>query len=351
MDYISFIGLFVHYLDALRPSHSLGNHSTSSTVSSGHTSPSSCVAPHPPGITLILGGYSYGSLLTSRLPALAILLDRFAHAPDGTPEARIKSHAVDLALKRNQSGVDRDLDDWGSLRGRNMTVPSQAGAFPLSGLSSPGGEVLRNTSERPSIETRRSFDFIRQSLDRPRRRLGLRKSTGALQGQPSTAPSGAASSDHQHIIISRICYLLISPLVPPVSLFLTMFSKPDDQQHPPHPAGGTAPQTPSSTTLPRDNLSPPERNLVNYPTLAIYGTRDFFGSRRKLRDWAENLACQPQSLFQYREIIDAGHFWQEPGADQELRCRIRECLRDLVGLQHDISPHRPIYGHTSADMR
>jgi pimeloyl-ACP methyl ester carboxylesterase len=140
--------------------------------------------------------------------------------------------------------------------------------------------------------------------------------------------------------------------VPPISLFLTMFSKADDQQHPLPPAGTAPPTSSSSSPNPQhDNLSPPERSLVNYPTLAIYGTRDFFGSRRKLRNWAENLASQPQSLFQYREIIDAGHFWQEPGAGQELRCRIREWLRDLVGLQNDISPHTPIHGHECAGMK
>lgn len=338
LDYTSFIGLFVYYLAGLRPPpNSLGHHHATTLLPAPHAPPPSpCVVAAPPfGITLILGGYSYGSLLTTYLPSVTILLDRFACASDGTPEARIKSQALDLAAQWNQSTASVD-----AARARtSVGVPDLITAQPTQpGFMSMGGEAPgREGQQRTSVESGKSFDFVRQSLDRSRRRLGLRKSgSGFQRSRPSTAGEAAAASTHDHVILSQICYLLISPLLPPVSLFATMFSKLDDH-HAIHSPSSAAPLTPPNIPHPpaqHDSLSPPDRNLASHPTLAIYGTQDFFCSHRKLRTWAENLATQPHSRFRFREISHAGHFWQEGGADRELRRGIREWLVDVVvGIQ------------------
>lgn len=343
-DYISFIGLFVYYLSGLRPSSSLG---ALLPLPSAHAPPPSpCVDAPPLGISLIVGGYSYGSLLTSHLPAIPVVLDRFAHAADGTPESRIKSHALDLAAQWNQCSIHHRLD---VSQARSLGVPDPPETSSPTGFLSMGGEPPGSEGQRTSVESRKSFDFVRQSVERSRRRLGLRKSHSGLQSPPSAAGEGAATSTNHPVTLSQVCYLLISPLLPPVSLFATMFSKLDghhDFHHPPGAAPHTLNHPPS-----HDGLSPPERILVSHPTLAIYGTQDFFCSHRKLQQWAGNLEKQPNSLFQSREISGAGHFWQESGAEKELRCGIREWLHDVVGCQEDIAPSPAAAdGHGRSDV-
>lgn len=332
-DYTSFIGLFFYYLSGLRLSSSLGHHAAPPPLPSAHAPPSPITAAPPLGISLILGGYSYGSLLTSHLPAIPVLLDRFAHAADGTPESRIKSQALDLAAQWNQCTAHHQPD---VPRARSLGVPEPTAPSLPTGFMSMGGEASGSESHRTSVESRTSFDFVRQSVERSRRRLGLRKSHSGAHSPPSAAGKSAAASRNHPVTLSQVCYLLISPLLPPVSHFVTMFSKFDshhDSHHPPVTAPHTLNHTPS-----HDGLSPPERMLVSHPTLAIYGTQDFFCSHRKLQKWAGNLEKQPDSLFQYREISGAGHLWQESGAEKELRCRIREWLHEVVGFQEDITP-------------
>lgn len=224
-------------------------------------------------------------------------------------------------------------------RDRSVGVPDPTGQPAQTGsMMSMGGEACGSEGvQRTSVESRNRFDSVRQSLERSRRRFRSRMSGDGLWSRPSTAGESASSS-HDHIVLSQICYLLISPLLPPVSHFATMFSKLNDRHDicsrsdaPPSLNNSSSSSSPAP-----DGLSPPNRNLANHPTLAIYGTQDFFCSHRKLRTWAENLASQPDSLFRFREVENAGHFWQEVGADKELRRRIREWLCDVVlGVQED----------------
>lgn len=303
-------------------------------------SPSSCVAAPPPppppplGITLILGGYSYGSLLTTYLPSASTLLDRFARASDETPEARIKSQALDLAARWNQSTISSSAD---GPRGRSVGIPDP-------GRMSMGFDACGSESrQRMSVESSgKRFDSVRQSLERSRRRFRSWKSGDELgvQTRPSTAREGESAAsitdDDHHIILSlsQVCYLLISPLLPPVSLFATMFSRLNHHHDDDicSSRNAAAPLTPnaSSSSSPYDSISPSNRNLVSHRTLAIYGTHDFLCSHRKLRTWAEKLAIQPDSLFRFREVDSAGHFWQEVGVDKALRRGIREWLYIIV---------------------
>lgn len=322
LDYVAFVGCFVGFLGGVGRRSGGWVDSDSAPLTTALPLPGSAnananVAAAALGITLILGGYSYGSLLTSHLPAASVMLDRFAHAPGGTPEAKIWSQARDMAAQWDRSAGQHVGDGLA----RSPARPSGSDGFLLSmGGESPGSE-----GQRPSIESSgKRFDFVRSSFERPRTRLARREPRGGLQRQPSTAVrKSTASSIHDggdNIIISQVCYLLISPLLPPISLFATMFAKLDDPSHTMHP----------SSRLSHNSLTPSERTLVSHPTLAVYGTRDFFCSHRKLGKWAEKLTQEPGSEFRSCEVVGAGHFWSEAGVEKELRGRIREWLHDVM---------------------
>jgi len=129
---------------------------------------------------------------------------------------------------------------------------------------------------------------------------GHRRSKESTREAP---PEPAASEDIPCVDSS---YLLVSPLLPPVSSLATMsFFKASrkDQGY---------------------------GHLVRNSTLAIFGDKDSFTPIKKLRSWAERLSGEADSKFEYHAVYRAGHFWREAGAHKELRERIREWISKQV---------------------
>ncbi|KAF9888794.1 hypothetical protein FE257_008370 [Aspergillus nanangensis] len=118
---------------------------------------------------------------------------------------------------------------------------------------------------------------------------------------------------------TTISYLLISPLLPPINLFLTMFSKLflDVGEQ------GLRKGMQISCPKPADQLSV-------HPTLVIYGNRDTFTSAHKLRKWSEDLMRIPGSRFRSVEVDGAGHFWREMGAESQARNALRTWLGQIA---------------------
>lgn len=164
-----------------------------------------------------------------------------------------------------------------------------------------GGHDSEPHSRRPSYEGRGSLDAVRRSMHRPRKKLGSRQHSYSSE----TADSAAVQADlgAMSIPLPKTCYLLISPLLPPISTLATMFS-----------------------SLRLDRTPGYDDKFVCHPTLAIYGGDDFFTSQRKLARWAENLKVASESHFQFREIAGAGHFWR----DDESASQLRKCVKDWV---------------------
>lgn len=310
MDYISFTGLFVHYLhNIVSPSPSSVEPSLIQSRAPPPAESTSAITSVPitsnlPGVLLILGGYSYGSLIASHLPAIDAILERFTNiANDGSVEAEIRLRAQSLSTQWNKEAHE-------SRMGHGLRANHKLGG---SSRISFGGEETEPGSRRTSRESRRSLDVIRRSVDRSRK-LMLRTQCAQVE------TSNEAHFDFTKIPEPQTCYLLISPLLPPISLLLTMFSRlsgpfsfKDDAR-----SSQSKRKTSSTTT---------EEQLVNHPTLAIYGDSDLFTSRKSLRKWAEGLSERPSSMFQFREIGGAGHFWQEEGVDAKMRASLREWLQ------------------------
>ncbi|KAL4813618.1 Alpha/Beta hydrolase protein [Aspergillus spinulosporus] len=115
---------------------------------------------------------------------------------------------------------------------------------------------------------------------------------------------------------TTISYLLVSPLLPPINLFLTLFT--DLSLEVVTQASGKRRPIPCPK---------PKGQLCAHRTLAIYGDEDTFTSISKLRKWSGELRSVPRSQFQSAEVKGAGHFWREDGVEQQARQALRLWLR------------------------
>lgn len=118
----------------------------------------------------------------------------------------------------------------------------------------------------------------------------------------------ARESAHVEACMIRTHYLLISPLLPPVTTLLAPLA--------------IRSWWPASKTE--------FQQLIKNPSLAVYGTSDVFASSEKLRRWAETLAKEPGSRFKFAAVEGAGHFWHETGVATELRKSIKHWLETGV---------------------
>lgn len=190
------------------------------------------------GIQLILGGYSFGSLIASHAPDVDVMLDLF-RSDTATP-------------------------------------------------STPVEEIGRVARKIAGASTRHLHP-----ANHPDGGTGDADDSG-----PRASPSISIS----------IAYLLVSPLLPPVSQLLTVFS------------------TLSVDVGVRGSVQARPDQLSTHSTLALYGDQDTFTSARKLQRWSAEMVRVPQSRFQSCEIGGAGHFWREDGVETRARNRLREWL-------------------------
>ena len=301
-DYISFAGFFIHYLQSLTPRQiepvAVSEDAMSETTLT--PIPSAVLLPPPlhhngesgkPRVSLILGGYSYGSLITSRLAPTSEILKRLADAAEGSAGAEIKLRASRLANEWNLEEQQRVQEAANALGGRRR--PSHSIII--------GGEESEPGTRR-SHETRRSIDSFRRSVDVSRKALtrSWRRDRTSFQSQTALGEGGGLLFDIQ------TSYLLISPLLPPIAALATMFT----------------------TIGHHDGCD----NLVQNPSLAIYGEKDGFTASKKIARWAEQLSQRPGSRFQARQILQAGHFWHEQGVMQQLVTCVENFLDDVLRI-------------------
>ena len=100
-------------------------------------------------------------------------------------------------------------------------------------------------------------------------------------------------------------YLLVSPIVPPLIWAVAVRAG-----NPFNESSGAA----------RNHLS-------SQRSMALFGDKDSFASKEKLQQWAEGIQSVESSLFEFKEIKGAGHFWIEDGTRDKLRESIGEWLK------------------------
>ena len=311
-DYISFIGFFIHYVTAIRlPGNEIATSGIRGEPLRSIPTGVSMHGSHNPKVgrvKIILGGYSYGSLIASHVPAIEMIMQRFSKVKRGTAEDEIRSRASDLAAQWSRGAqIQHERHRERCLKTYEDQISPGSPEFVAV-----GGDDCESRSRRSSREPRRSIDAIRRSFERTRKSLSRRPSEGSLIS--SEVETTVSSNSLQ---APEVYYLLISPLLPPVSGLVTMFSKLSASWFRKGPLNSTLPDL-------GDRLS-------SFETLAIYGGNDFFTSHKKLRAWSEALSSRPNSHFCYHEVPRAGHLWLEEGVEAEMRQALRQWLEQVRG--------------------
>lgn len=387
-DYISFVGFMIYYMHHMSsyniyssamtsnreasfhdltpiPSQALPTNKSSRYQHSHHLStlsldgtPDDTFQKHDSRSVLLLGGYSYGSLITTQLPSLQSILNIF-HAPDvGTTAGEIRLRAQKIAEEQNEkfvklaetlhatstvSPVSHNGDH------QTLSIPKGSRKVAIPGPIRVGGEETQPELRRVSQDARhrRSLSYdapekLRRSLDRVRsisrrhndprssviRHKSYSPTVSPLESGQSSRGVAPISSDGHNISAMRspnleladikAAYLLISPLQGLVQNLTTMWSKISMQLT-------ILKQQPGGLTT----MSEEEVKLVMNQTLAIYGDSDVFTSSKRLRKWSERLQSVPGSQFCFEEIDGAGHFWHEQGVAMYMRDLVTNFAQEL----------------------
>ncbi|KAK3989773.1 hypothetical protein QBC44DRAFT_81458 [Cladorrhinum sp. PSN332] len=313
-DYMSVVGFLAHYVHFLDPSRRITLRRTESAPREDEfeldgESPAK-IQIHPPTPNLaeelpvmLLGGYSYGSMVTTQLPYLGTILAGFEAPVCGSPAAEIRLRAEHLA----------DMQNTALASARAAAIDRQAPPSPRKSLNL---RVGGDESNRKSHESHRPFSAdLEEKI-----RHGIEELMAKTKkGQKPASRGNGAVVDHLHAVpnltVYRPAYLLVSPLQGVVRNLTTMsfptplssMAKKLWNQLPARnkaSSGGDAIQTVQPVS------AETETKLVQNPTLAIYGDRDNFVSARKLRQWASRLEAITDSQFRAHEVSTASHFWQ-----------------------------------------
>jgi len=183
-------------------------------------------------VHVILGGYSYGSMIASNLPDIDAVTGLFENAPSDSAMGAICQTAKEMATLTN----------------KRLTTQTQSSSHEASKITPHG----------------------------------------------------------------TISYLLISPILPPISSFLTLFGAFSiDVQMGPSAPGKHIP------------CPKPANQLSAHDTLIIYGNEDTFTPASKLQNWSNVIAKVPGSRLVSHEVDGAGHFWREEGVESQARSALR----------------------------
>ncbi|KAI1500191.1 Alpha/Beta hydrolase protein [Biscogniauxia marginata] len=293
-DYISVVGFLIHYVHYLDPPQS----------------PSARMNKAEP--LMLLAGYSYGAMITTKLPPLDTILSYFISPIVPSAAADIRLRAQHLAEQQNTMF-----------------------ATPASPRKSLGMRVGGDQGGSPPKSRDRSSAGLADREERIRKGVKeLLERTKRIRKKHDHTPA-----EHVEDYLEKVtgltmfssAYLAVSPPVGMITNLATMsfpspfssWSRRSDQKDAP------------STKIASSEASGPQmaadETLIKNPTLVVYGSQDGFITPRKMRDWAGRLGSVEGTRFRYIEVSGAGHFWLEEGAMYRLRDAVGTFAAGLLG--------------------
>jgi hypothetical protein len=283
-DYTSFAAFFMHYMYYLRSGvtkSALATSDQSPTPSDGAGSS-----------VVILGGYSYGSLILKHLPPIPMILHPFDKPIVGSSHDEILTRAHKLAQQSTLVWTN-------SARSKERESRTRRKGHESKPSVTIGGEETTPEKRRTSRDIRRSVDRgLSAELGNRLRSL----SHSHRRSRDDSLPIPLETAERAPITMPAVRYLLVSPLTPPISTLAA-------------PVLGHKFWNKSKGDY--------EDVIGLHTTLAIYGDQDVFTSAKRTRDWSKQLKAMPGSQFSSVEVAEAGHFWVESGVEGKLRDALR----------------------------
>lgn len=178
---------------------------------------------------------------------------------------------------------------------RDTNSDASASVNIVFGGYSYGSLIARHIPDAQVICNR----FENSSAGSPERDIMTKARELAMEAA-GIEPDALSSARTPPSLTLRTSYLLISPLLWPVSTALTM----------------------QFTTL----FSKDRGNLLYHRTLAVFGGNDIFTSSKRLARWARQMAEASSGNFTFEHVHEAGHFWHEPGVGRRLQDAVRAWL-------------------------
>ncbi|KXJ89573.1 Alpha/Beta hydrolase protein [Microdochium bolleyi] len=322
-DYMSVVGFLAHYVHYLKPP----------TGPQDGASPPVAADPR-----MLMAGYSYGAMVTLKIPALSTIMASFASPRVHTAAADIRLRAQHLAEQQNVLLA-------------TPISPRKSLGMRVGGADD---EVPRKSHDRPRRS--RSIDHedrIRKGVIELLERTKLihhhhhhhhhRKHHADHDDKHQTEAQDVLAEKSMQVIEGMThfssAYLVVSPPYGVVTNLATMTipnpfaSWPGRKSHqtrkemdgatfkdPEHEPGEHSGQARQAE----------EVKMALHPTLAIYGDADNFLTLRKIREWAAGMDSTPDSAFHYMEVSGAGHFWVEGDSLYRLRDAVEEFATGLT---------------------
>jgi hypothetical protein len=251
----------------------------------------------------VFAGYSYGSLVVTRLPDPAALLAPFATLAPGKEAREVATRARMFAEQLGSGALRPPSRGPGGRRGHRRGARSVGGAAgdAAGGGSGGGGEAAAG----------RGGDAARRGAEA----APAAPPAGPPGGRPAGDPAPPDPAPPRTIMPPGLSplgldvhYLLVSPILPPISTLTALPFFGDDA----------------------DGEEAYLRKFRERPSLAVFGSGDVFTSARRLAAWCEERR-QANARFDWFEVPGAGHFWHERGAMAEATRHVKEWIERNMG--------------------
>jgi hypothetical protein len=227
---------------------------------------------------------------------MAVIMAPFSTVAPTDDAKEITTRAQKLAEQVNQDVLQ--------IKGTGMLmVNHQTGRTSFDHTLSVGGEESYSEARR-SGEIRRSTD-IRKSVEVVSKKIVNQFKKGESDAKSSKEAQKAVIQSGLFPLGLNIHYLLISPILPPISTLTALPFGSDDTDE--------------------DYL----KKFQEGPALVVFGSRDVFTSSRRLVAWCEERR-QANEKFDWFEIPGAGHFWHERGSIEKVNQYVREWIHKNI---------------------
>ena len=223
-------------------------------------------------------------------------------SPCPPPVLDIRARAQELARVDTEVAVDRSSIN-AQAREASVTPPN-SGTPPAAAAS---GFVI---SSIDSLDITPYSEELSHQF--PRRQLTTEKPGNNPQQRDISFEQRHESRSNPRSKM-QICYLLISPLLPPISGLATTFRRLEF----------------SFRDLPATDRGSGWTELAQNPSCAIYGDSDAFTSSKKLDRWAQERVQTNLAGFRYFRIPKAGHFWHGESCQRQLKNCVRNWIRAI----------------------